>query len=75
VLNSKLPPRITGNGAHGTDAPGSSRTAGCATGQGLSLARRIVEQHGGSITFSSALGEGTTFHVRLPIDATAAAAA
>lgn len=37
------------------------------TGLGLSSARQIVEQHGGSITVSSTVGQGTTFTVRLPM--------
>ncbi|MDQ3811787.1 MAG: ATP-binding protein [Chloroflexota bacterium] len=36
------------------------------TGLGLAAARQVVEQHGGSITVRSAVGEGTTFTVRLP---------
>lgn len=36
------------------------------TGLGLSLSRRIVEQHGGSIEVRSKPGEGTEFTVRLP---------
>ena len=36
------------------------------TGLGLALARSIVEQHGGSLQFESATGEGTTFYVILP---------
>jgi signal transduction histidine kinase len=38
------------------------------TGIGLSGARRILEQHGGSILVESAVGEGTTVTVRLPLD-------
>jgi signal transduction histidine kinase len=37
------------------------------TGLGLSLASAIIEGHGGKITVSSILGEGTTFHLELPV--------
>ena len=42
-------------------------TKGCGTGLGLSLARRIVEDHGGKITVRSEVGKGSTFEVRLPM--------
>ena len=35
-------------------------------GLGLSLARRIVEAHGGSLRIESAVGVGTSVHVQLP---------
>ena len=38
------------------------------TGIGLTIAKRIVEAHGGDIDISSELGEGTTVDIRLPID-------
>jgi signal transduction histidine kinase len=36
------------------------------TGLGLAISRALVEQHGGTISFSSREGEGTTVIVRLP---------
>ncbi|MCZ8522929.1 MULTISPECIES: ATP-binding protein [Paenibacillus] len=36
------------------------------TGLGLSIVKEIAEAHDGSITFESAMGEGTTFSFRLP---------
>lgn len=37
------------------------------TGLGLTIARAIVDAHGGAITFTSVEGEGTTFRVHLPL--------
>src|SRR5271165_2419585 len=42
-------------------------TKGHGTGLGLSLARRMVESHGGTIQVDSTLGQGTQFRVELPI--------
>ncbi len=36
------------------------------TGLGLAITHRIVQQLGGSIAVESQLGEGSTFHVRIP---------
>lgn len=38
------------------------------TGLGLALARRIAEDHGGSLELSSEVGKGTQFTLRLPTD-------
>lgn len=37
------------------------------TGLGLAITRKIVEGHGGTLQVDSALGEGTTVFVRLPV--------
>ncbi len=46
----------------------TTKEVGRGTGQGLPLARSVVEKHGGSLTFESEVGRGTTFSVRIPID-------
>ena len=66
--------RDTGGGipehvsAHMFDPFFTTKEVGKGTGQGLALARAIVvEKHGGQLTYETTLGEGTTFHVRIPI--------
>ncbi len=39
------------------------------TGLGLTIAKAIVDAHGGEIAIESAEGEGTTFRVTLPVEA------
>jgi signal transduction histidine kinase len=46
-------------------------TRGNGTGLGLSLVRRIVEEHHGRIEVTSVLGKGSTFEVLLPFQAPA----
>lgn len=37
------------------------------TGMGLAICKKIIERHGGQITATSKLGEGSTFRIDLPI--------
>jgi PAS domain S-box-containing protein len=46
---------------------GSNVTGLVGSGIGLAASRRIVEQHGGTITVASEEGNGSTFTVRLPL--------
>jgi PAS domain S-box-containing protein len=49
----------------------TTKQMGQGTGQGLALAWAIVrEKHGGSLTFETTIGKGTTFFIHLPIDGT-----
>ncbi len=46
----------------------TTKAVGEGTGQGLALARAIVvDKHHGSLTFDTALGEGSTFHLCIPV--------
>ena len=45
-------------------APGTENITG--TGLGLSLAKAVIDQHGGKITVESETGQGATFQVWLP---------
>ena len=47
----------------------TTKEVGRGTGQGLSIARNAMKAHGGSLDFETALGQGTTFYVRLPLTA------
>jgi signal transduction histidine kinase len=48
--------------------PGRSRHTG-GSGLGLSIVKAIVDAHGGEVRVSSAVGEGTTFEIFLPLTA------
>jgi len=46
----------------------TTKDVGQGTGQGLAFARTmIVDRHQGALEFESTLGEGTTFHILLPV--------
>jgi len=45
----------------------TTKEVGKGTGQGLALARAVLEKHDGSIEVRSVVGEGTEFILRLPI--------
>ncbi len=53
-------------GAGHTHAPGAVRRG---TGLGLAVVKHIVREHGGETSLESALGQGSTFLVRLPLEA------
>jgi signal transduction histidine kinase len=49
----------------------TTKEVGKGTGQGLAIARSvIVNKHGGTLRFETECGKGTTFFIRLPVDAT-----
>ncbi len=50
--------------------PSRSRSTG-GSGLGLSIAKELVEAHGGSIQVQSTVGKGTTFTVMIPVKGTA----
>ncbi|MBS2024292.1 MAG: PAS domain-containing protein [Deltaproteobacteria bacterium] len=50
----------------------TTKEIGRGTGQGLAIARSVVEKHDGKLGFDTVVGAGTTFNIRLPIEARAA---
>jgi PAS domain S-box-containing protein len=45
----------------------TTKEVGRGTGQGLTIARNVVDRHRGTIRFETEPGRGTTFFIRLPI--------
>ena len=46
----------------------TTKEIGRGTGQRLAIARSVVvDKHGGTLTFTSEIGRGTTFYIRLPL--------
>jgi signal transduction histidine kinase len=53
----------------------TTKDVGRGTGQGLSVVwTLVVDRHGGSVEFDTEVGTGTTFRVRLPLNANASSA-
>lgn len=52
-------------------APNVNRTATGGIGLGLYIARSLVELQGGHLWFESILGQGSTFHITIPVAANA----
>ncbi len=46
----------------------TTKEVGKGTGQGLTLARTTIERHAGALECTSAVGAGTTFTIRLPLE-------
>jgi len=47
----------------------TTKEVGKGTGQGLAMAYDVIERkHGGTITFETEIGKGTTFIIRLPVE-------
>ncbi len=45
----------------------TTKPVGEGTGLGLAITHQIIQQHGGEISVESRIGEGTRFHIRLPV--------
>ena len=45
----------------------TTKPVGKGTGLGLTISYDIVRKHGGTLTFESTVGKGTTFRIRLPL--------
>lgn len=50
----------------------TTKPVGSGTGLGLNVVYQIIKQHGGTISAESVVGQGTSFHIHLPLEAPAA---
>jgi signal transduction histidine kinase len=57
-----------------TQVDGSSTRSSDGTGLGLHIAKLLIEHMGGSISYESQLGAGTTFHIDIPVGSVSAQA-
>lgn len=57
-----IPPEIEARLFHSFVTAGKKQ----GTGLGLAIVKKIAEEHGGTVTYKTARGEGTTFEVRVP---------
>jgi two-component system, NtrC family, sensor kinase len=48
----------------------TTKPVGQGTGQGLALTRSVIAAHGGTLSFESVVGRGTTFEIRIPVAGT-----
>jgi two-component system, NtrC family, sensor kinase len=46
----------------------TTKPVGKGTGQGLAIAASVIAHHGGTLTFETVPGNGTIFHIRLPLE-------
>jgi signal transduction histidine kinase len=45
----------------------TTKEVGRGSGQGLAISRSIIGKHGGTLSFTSTPGQGTTFKIELPL--------
>jgi two-component system, NtrC family, sensor kinase len=45
----------------------TTKEVGRGRGQGLAIARAVIDKHRGTLTFDTEVGKGTTFYIRLPV--------
>jgi len=51
----------------------TTKEVGRGTGQGLAIARQVIQKHHGTLTFETEVGQGTTFCICLPLEQPTAA--